>query len=116
MRTLGDLLDVPHRTLGRERRIRRCRGNGMWRPRNTENRNCAESKQAGGDTDSFEHRKAIRSVVEWGGGAKVNRLTAYNRGSLLVDRPVLHHELNVANRGDVSGGIAIHCDQVGQKT
>jgi hypothetical protein len=57
MRPLRDLLDVPHRTLARERRIGGRRRNGARRPRDTENRDCAEENEAEGDTDSFEHRQ-----------------------------------------------------------
>jgi hypothetical protein len=42
MRTLRDLLDMPHRTLGGEYRIGSCRLNGTWRSRDTENRDRAK--------------------------------------------------------------------------
>jgi hypothetical protein len=64
MRPLRDLLDVPHRALGRERRIGGRRWNGTRRPRNTENRGRAEDEQAEGDTDSFEHRQDIQRELK----------------------------------------------------
>src|SRR5437868_8282186 len=36
--------------------------------------------------------------------------------SLLVDRPLLHHQLHLANRRDVPGRITLHRDQIGEIT
>src|SRR2546423_13372501 len=40
----------------------------------------------------------------------------FRRASLLVDRPVLHHELNLANRRDVFCWIAVYRDEIGEIT
>ena len=62
MRALRDLLDVPHRALGGERRIGSRRRNSTRRPRNTENRGRAKEQQAEGDTNSLEQRRNLRRV------------------------------------------------------
>src|SRR5437588_1038381 len=49
------------------------------------------------------HSYSLRST-HWLLGAK----------SLLVDRPVLHHQLHRANRRDVFSRVALHRDQIGQ--
>src|SRR5689334_3604632 len=43
-------------------------------------------------------------------------MRTHSTSSLLVDRPVLHHQLYAANRGDVFGWVALHRDQISKIT